>query len=72
MKTRHIDLEEIAIGGIGSAETRYKIDGKRATAEEFRELKRKALSPGGKLECLSNAQVNGVWYFYSVAVIPVE
>jgi hypothetical protein len=63
MKTEtHIDLREVAIGGIGSPETRYYANDKRVSREEFR-----AIKDGSTLECMSNANVNGVTTFYSVA-----
>lgn len=50
-------------------EDRYYADGKRITREAFQAIKNEAISRG-RLECLSNARVNGVYTFYSVAVIP--
>lgn len=66
MKPRSIDLEERYRSGLSGPAT-YHIDGKRVDRAEFDAIKRQAYQAPNRLECLSNARVNGAWTFYSVA-----
>ncbi len=59
MKT--FDLKETS-SGIHGTDRRYFVNGKRVSEQEFRAIKQ-----GARLECFSNAQVNGQWNFYCTA-----
>jgi len=63
VKTKHIQLEEKHTGGLHLG-IKYYADNKRVSESEFREIKERAT----RLECMSNANKNGVMVFYTTAV----
>lgn len=62
--TKRIELKEKHTGGLHLG-VKYFADGKRISEAEFREIKERA----ARLECMSNSQTNGVWVFYTTAVM---
>lgn len=65
MKTNKlVSLTEKHTGGLNSG-IKYYADSKEISWEKFQEIKNGAVS----LECLSNANKNGVWVFYTTAVM---
>ena len=62
-----IDIEEVECrGNRDRANRRITANGNRITADELDSIRHRAL----RMECFSNCQVNGVYHFYSVAVMP--
>jgi hypothetical protein len=62
--TKHIELIEKHTGGLHSG-IKYYADDKQISREEFQDIKNEAC----RLECMSNSQTNGVWTFYTTAVL---
>jgi hypothetical protein len=62
--TKRIDLMEKHTGGLHLG-IKYYADGKQISQKEFQSIK----SDAARLECMSNSQTNGVWTFYTTAVL---
>ena len=63
IKSKSVELKEVQYGGLADREPKYFADGKRVSRSDFNDIK----SIANRLECFSNAQVNGVWTFYCTA-----